>query len=48
MIYYWWDVGFQFWLFTLFDKDEMTDLTPQQRRTLKGLIKAELERRRLA
>jgi hypothetical protein len=46
VIYYWWDVGFQFWLFTLYDKDEVADLTPQQRRALKGLIKAELEARR--
>ena len=46
VIYYWWDAGFQFWLFTLYDKDEMADLTPQQRRTLKAMIKAELEARR--
>src|SRR3990170_3887443 len=46
IIYYWWRAGLQFWLFTLFDKDEMTDLTPQQRKALKGLIKAELEARR--
>jgi len=46
VIYYWWDAGFQFWLFTLYDKDEMADLTPQQRKVLKGMIKAELEARR--
>ena len=46
VIYYWWDAGFQFWLFTLYDKDEMADLTPQQRKALKGMIKAELEARR--
>jgi hypothetical protein len=46
VIYYWWDVGFQFWLFTLYDKDEMADLTLPQRRVLKGLIKTELEGRR--
>ena len=46
VIYYWWDAGFQFWLFTLYDKDEMADLTPQQRKTLKGMIKTELEARR--
>lgn len=46
VIYYWWEAGFQFWLFTLFDKDEMADLTPQQRKTLKGMIKTELEARR--
>ncbi len=46
VICYWWDAGFQFWLFTLYDKDEMADLTPQQRKALKGMIKAELEARR--
>lgn len=46
VIYYWWDAGFQFWLFTLYDKDELADLTPQQRRALKAMIKAELEARR--
>jgi len=46
VIYYWWDAGFQFWLFTLYDKDEMDDLTPQQRKALKVMIKAELEARR--
>jgi len=46
VIYYWWTAGFQFWLFTLYDKDEMDDLTPQQRKALKAMIKAELEARR--
>jgi hypothetical protein len=40
------EAGFQFWLFTLYDKGEMADLTPQQRKALKGMIKAELEARR--
>lgn len=46
VIYYWWEAGFQFWLFTLYDKDEMADLTPQQRKALKEMIKAELDARR--
>jgi hypothetical protein len=46
IIYYWWDAGAQFWLFTLYDKDEMADLTAQQRKTLRGMIKAELDARR--
>jgi len=46
VIYYWWTAGFQFWLFTLYDKDEMADLTPQQRKTLKDIVKAELAARR--
>lgn len=32
VFYYWWDTGSQFWLFTLYDKDEMADLTPLQRK----------------
>ena len=46
VIYYWWNAGFQFWLFTLYDKDEMADLTAKQRGVLKAMIKAELEGRR--
>lgn len=46
VIYYWWGSGLQFWLFTLYDKDEMPDLSPQQRKTLKAMIKAEIEARR--
>jgi hypothetical protein len=46
LIYYWWNSGFQFWLFTLYDKDEMSDLTPKQRRAFRAMIKAELEMRR--
>jgi len=46
VIYYWWYAGFQFWLFTLYDKDEMADLTTQQHKVLKEMIKAELEARR--
>ena len=46
IVYYWWIGGRQFWLFTLFDKDEMKDLTPSQRAMLKEAIKAELDARR--
>lgn len=46
VIYYWWNPGFQFWLFTLYDKDEMADLTPRQRGELKAMIKNELEARK--
>jgi hypothetical protein len=45
VIYYWWDAGWQFWLFTLYDKAEMADLSPKQRKTLKLMIKAEIEAR---
>jgi hypothetical protein len=46
VIYYWWDSGLQFWLFTLYDKDETSDLTPQQRKALKAMIKMEVDARR--
>ncbi len=46
VIYYWWSAGMQFWLYTLYDKDEMTDLTPKQRKALKAMLKTELESRR--
>lgn len=46
VIYYWWSAGLQFWLFTLFDKDEVSDLTAEQRKALKVMIKMELEVRR--
>lgn len=48
VIYYWWNAGLQFWLYTLYDKDEATDLTTKQRRDLKSALKAELEARRSA
>jgi hypothetical protein len=46
IVYYWWDIGSQFWLFTIYDKDEMADLTPLQRKSLREMIKRELEARR--
>ena len=46
VIYYWWGAGMQFWLYTLYDKDEMADLTPQQRKALKAMLKVELDSRR--
>ena len=46
VIYYWWDGVSQFWLFTLYDKDEMTDLSPDEKKALKHMLKTELEARR--
>ena len=46
VIYYWWDGGPQFWLFTLYDKDEMENLSADEKKALKGMLKAELEARR--
>lgn len=46
VIYYWWDGGSQFWLFTLYDKDEMADLSAEEKRAFKVRLKKELELRR--
>jgi hypothetical protein len=46
VIYYWWLSGSQFWLFTVFDKDEAADLTAQEKKVLKQLLLRELEVRR--
>ncbi len=45
VIYFWWEVGRQFWLFTLYGKDEMADLNAKEKATLKALLKRELENR---
>jgi hypothetical protein len=46
VIYYWWSAGMQFWLYTLYDKDEIADLTARQQRDFRAMLKAELEARR--
>jgi hypothetical protein len=46
MIYFWWDGKWQFWLFTLYDKDEMDDLSAKEKKALKDMLKRELEVRR--
>ena len=40
-----WDGKNQFWLFTLYDKHELDDLSPKQKAALKTMLKAELEAR---
>jgi len=44
--YFWWESGAQFWLFTLYGKDEMADLSVKEKRLLKEMLKEELEGRR--
>jgi hypothetical protein len=46
LIYFWWEAGRQFWLFTLYDKDEMEDLSAKEKGLLKDMLKRELEARR--
>jgi len=43
VIYFWWESRRQFWLFTLYDKDEMDDLSSKERAALKAMLKIELE-----
>lgn len=45
LIYYWWSGGPEFWLFTLYDKDEVSDLTADQRKAIGKRIKAEVAAR---
>lgn len=46
VIYYWWDGGRQFWLFTLYDKDEMSDLSAKEKKAIKTMLEVELENRK--
>lgn len=46
VIYFWWAGGRQFWLFTLYGKDEMADLSAREKALLRDMLKSELEARR--
>ena len=43
VICYWWLGGHQFWLFTLYDKDEMEDLTAKEKRILNTFLDQAIE-----
>lgn len=45
VIYYYWVEGTQFWLFTLYDKDEMADLSSAERKALAELLAEEIAQR---
>lgn len=45
VIYYWWQGGSQFWLFTLYDKDELDDLSVEQRKLLSKRLEDEIQAR---
>lgn len=45
VIYFWKDADDQFWLFTVYDKDEANDLTPAQCKLLKQRLEAEIKAR---
>jgi hypothetical protein len=42
IIYFWWQQGRQFWLFTLYRKGEMADLSARQKHALRQLLKVEI------
>ena len=46
VIYFWWRAGEQFWLYTVYDKNEMADLNTKQRTVLKSMLKRELDGRK--
>jgi mRNA-degrading endonuclease RelE of RelBE toxin-antitoxin system len=46
VIYFWKDADDQFWLFTLYNKDEADDLTADQCRMLKQRLEIEIAARR--
>ena len=46
VIYYWWNGQRQCWLFTLYGKDEMDDLSSKEKKALREMLKYELESRR--
>lgn len=45
VICYWWLGGEQFWLFTVYDKDQADDLTTEQRNAVKRLLQTERDKR---
>ncbi len=46
VIYFWWEAGRQFWLYTLYNKDEMDDLSNKEKDLLRSILKRELDARR--
>lgn len=45
IIYYWRLSQDQFWLFSIYDKDEASDLSPKQRSSLKALLEQQIQAR---
>lgn len=46
VIYYWWLGGSEFWLFAVYNKDEVDDLGAKERKSLKRLLEHEVAARR--
>lgn len=47
VIYFWKDAADQFWLFTVYGKDQADDLTPDQCKLLKQRLDLEIKARRI-
>lgn len=45
-VIYYWTGDAEFWLFTIYDKDEAADLTMKQRTALREYLKAEIKARK--
>ena len=45
VIYFYWVRGLEFWLFTIYDKNELNDLSKKDRARLEALLKAKLKMR---
>jgi hypothetical protein len=45
IIYFWWEQRSRFWLFAVYSKDEVEDLSQKEKRILKGMLEAELKAR---
>jgi mRNA-degrading endonuclease RelE of RelBE toxin-antitoxin system len=45
VVYYWLIDGNQIWMFSIYDKDEVSNLSADQQRQLKAAIDAELRKR---
>lgn len=45
VIYYYWDTGGQFWMFAVYDKDEASDLSSDERKVLAQLLEREVKAR---
>jgi len=46
IIYYWWERGSQCWLFTLYSKDDMADLSSNEKALFANGLKLEIEARK--
>jgi hypothetical protein len=45
VIYYWWSGFDQFWLFTVYDKNEQDDLSPSQKKIFRQMLAREINTR---